>query len=122
MSAVWRITTTLLMALSVTGALAWYVVRRAAWAFVLPRDATRALALMLGLGLAAAVLSRTLGVEYGAVAAPLGAYGGAVMLGIVLSALLLLPVELTLWLLRAATRWRGRAARTASAATPPHAA
>jgi len=108
MSEFWRITTTLLTVLLVTGALAWYVVRRATWAFVLPRGAARALAVLLGLGLVASVISRTLGVEYGAIAAPLGAYGGAVMLAIVISAVLLLPVELGMGLTRLVARLRGR--------------
>jgi hypothetical protein len=115
MSEFWRITTMLLMVWLVTGALAWYVVRRAAWAFVLPRVGVRLLGLVLGLGLVATAVSRTLGVEYAAIAAPLGAFGGAVMLAIVISAILLVPVELGLLLSRLVTRLR---AASGGASTP----
>lgn len=110
MSEFWRITTMLLMVLFVTGALAWYVVRRAAWAFVLPRAGVRALGVVAGLGLLSSVVSRTLGVEYAAIAAPLGAFGGAVMLAVVISTFLLVPVELGLVVSRLVTRLRTRKA------------
>jgi uncharacterized protein len=108
MSEFWRITTTLLIVLLVTGALAWYVVRRAEWAFVLPRYGVVLLGATLGLGLIASVFARTLGIEYAAIAAPLGAFGGAVMLAIVISAFLLVPVELGRLVSRLVTRLRAR--------------
>jgi len=93
MSESWRITTMLLTVLLISSALAWYVVRRARWAFALPRSVTRALGVVCALGLVAATLSRSLGIEYAGAAAALGAFGGAVMLSIAISSVLLIPVE-----------------------------
>jgi uncharacterized protein len=121
MSEFWRITTTLLMVLLVTAGLAWYVVARARWAFALRRGATRALAVLFSLGLTASVISRTLGVEYSGLAEPLGSFGGTVILAIVISAVLLVPVELGMWLSRGVSRVRKRATPMPSVSVPPRA-
>lgn len=86
-------------ALVIANLLAWYVGKRATWAFSLPRRAQRVVAVFFALGIAAALLARMLGPEATSLAAPLGAFGGAVVLGIVISAILLMPVDLTLLLL-----------------------
>lgn len=73
--------------------LSWYVGTRTAWAFRLPRRLRYALAATIVAGIASAVLARTLGHAYANIAAPLGAFGSAVVLSIVISSLLLIPVE-----------------------------
>lgn len=94
MSEFWRITSTLLVVLALTSALAGYVMRRASWAFGLPRAGRHALGTLLGVGLLSALAARLLGFEYAGVASALGAFGGAVMLAVVISSVLLLPLEL----------------------------
>ena len=115
MSEFWRVTLALLVGLLVSGTLGWYVARRTAWAFSLPKRARTMLLALLMLGLVAAVIARLLGRPYAALAAVLGQVGGAVMLAIVISALLLVPVELgraiaSLFRSFASSRARGRAA------------
>ncbi|MDB4972484.1 MAG: metallophosphoesterase [Myxococcaceae bacterium] len=100
MSEFWRITTALLTVLAVTGALALYLVMRAGWAFSLSRRVRNGFGAALLLGLLAAGVSRTLDRSHAELAERLGELGGVVMLGIVISATLLLPVELGLWLTR----------------------
>jgi uncharacterized protein len=122
MSESWRITTTLLTVLLITGGLASYVAWRARWAFRLPRVAARALLAVFAAGLASAVLSRALGLEYASLAAALGAFGGAVMLGIVISSVLLLPVELARGAWRVLCALGARTQGTRTQAAPAQAA
>jgi uncharacterized protein len=90
----WRIALSLILMLAFSGLLAWYLVARASWAFALAARARRALTVLLFGGLLAFIGSRGLGSEWEALANPLGVFGGAVMLAIVISSVLLFPVEL----------------------------
>ena len=91
---VWRISISLAVILVLINVLAWYVGRRAAWALALPRWGQRVMAVMFVLGIAAAFVARTLSHDHAALAEPLGAFGGAVVLGIAITSVLLVPVEI----------------------------
>lgn len=82
------------MALVVASLLAWYVGRRTVWAFSLPRHAQRVIGVIFVAGILAALIARTLGPGPTELAAFLGAVGGTVVLGIVISAVMLVPTEL----------------------------
>ena len=113
---VWRISISLAIILVLINVLAWYVGRRAAWALALPRWAQRLMGVLFVLGIVAAFVARSLGPDHAALAGPLGTFGGAVVLGIAISSVLLLPVELGRVLARAVRRLRAsRASRTAAA-------
>lgn len=90
----WRIAMTLLVVLFLSGSVATYVHRRASWAFALGRTPRRLLAALFAAGLLATTLSRTLSREYAELAGSLGQLGGALVLGILISAALLVPIEL----------------------------
>ena len=94
MPVVWRIASTLSAVLLIVSLLSWYVGARASWAFKLSKRARALLAATFVCGLTAAVLARTLGPEHADVAGPLGAFGGAVMLSVIIASALLLPVDL----------------------------
>ncbi|MET0285580.1 MAG: metallophosphoesterase [Polyangiales bacterium] len=90
----WRIALSILLMLAFSGALAWYLVTRASWAFALRRRHRYALGSLFASGLVALTVSRSLGSEQEALGATLGAFGGAVTLGVVISSVLLMPIEL----------------------------
>jgi uncharacterized protein len=124
----WRIALSLILMLAFSGLLAWYLVSRASWAFTLSARARRAVTVLLFGGLLAFIGSRGLGSEWEALANPLGVFGGAVMLAIVISSVLLFPVELLrlagalvrkLSVLRARGRAETRAQRTSEPPVAP---
>jgi hypothetical protein len=90
----WRIGLSILLMLAFSGALGWYLVWRAGWAFSLSRRRRYALAAFFASGLLALATSRMLDAAHEGLAAFLGKYGSAVVLGIVISSVLLLPIEL----------------------------
>jgi uncharacterized protein len=90
----WRIATTLVLVVILVSLLSGYVGARAAWAFKLGKRARVVLTAVIVLAILATTLARMLDAEYEAIAAPLGIFGGAITLGVIISAVLLLPVEL----------------------------
>ncbi len=98
----WRIALSILLMLAFSGALAWYLVARATWAFSLARWQRYLLAGLFMAGLLALTVSRSIGAEHQALAAALGKFGGAVVLATVISSVLMLPIDLTRLLARKA--------------------
>jgi predicted MPP superfamily phosphohydrolase len=94
MPVVWRIASTLTAVLLVVSLLSWYVGARASWVFHLSKRTRALLAALIAAALAATTLARTLGPAHADVAAPLGAFGGTVVLAVIISSVLLAPVEL----------------------------
>jgi uncharacterized protein len=88
----WRIPITIIIVVLLASAVTTYVHRRASWAFSLSRAQRIALGVLFIVSLVATTLSRSLGAEHGALAEPLGVYGGGVVLGILISSVLLLVV------------------------------
>ncbi len=112
----WSIAATLFAAILLQSAIAWYVSKRAGWAFSLPLRAQRLLAATFTLGIVAAMTSRLLGPDFAALARPLGLAGSAIVLGVLISALLLLPFELG----RGVWWWLRRRTTASSNAAPSH--
>lgn len=108
MGAVFRIASSLTAILLLVGLLAWYIGARAGWAFELSPRLRKLVLSVLGVGVIAAVLARTLGPEHADVAAPLGAFGGGIVLAVLISTILLLPVELLRAIAALVRRARGR--------------
>ncbi|MET0285579.1 MAG: metallophosphoesterase [Polyangiales bacterium] len=98
-SSLWRFAALLLPLFALLGGYVWW---RAGSAFALSRRARVGLAVLLASGLACSLASRELDISQHALAQWLGAYGAAVVIGVLLSALLLLPTELVRGLLRVA--------------------
>ncbi|HEX5660088.1 MAG TPA: metallophosphoesterase [Polyangiales bacterium] len=99
-SALWRIVPFLLALFAVLGGYVWW---RASSSFQLTRPARWLLAITLVVGMASSLAARELGIEDQALAQWLGAFGGAVIIGVLLSAALSLPAELVRGLVRVAT-------------------
>jgi len=108
MSLALRIGVSLIVVLLASG-VASYVERRASWAFGLSRSSRRALASVVALGIVAALVSRALGSEHAQLALALGMFGGATLLGLVISSVFLLPVDIAQLAARKLARARGRA-------------
>ncbi|HEX5660087.1 MAG TPA: metallophosphoesterase [Polyangiales bacterium] len=96
----WRIALSILLMLAFSGALAWYLVVRASAAFALSRRQRYVMAALFASGLLALTLSRSLDFELEALAKLLGTYGSAVTLAVVISSVLMLPIELARFVTR----------------------
>ena len=129
MSASLRIGFSLGLVLLVASLVAWYVGKRATWAFGLSRPVRRAMGVTIALGFAAAVVSRMLDWEHATLGYVLGAFGGTTLLGVVISSVMLLPVDLARLVLYArrgksaappAADVAASSARTEAPASAPH--
>ncbi len=102
----WSIAATLLVVLLLQSAIAWYVSKRASFAFQLRPRAQRLWAATFTFGIVATVISRALEQPLTWIARPLGLVGSAIVLGVLLSAIFLLPLELGRGLIKLARRLR----------------
>lgn len=98
-------------------AVALYVERRARWALGYPRTVSRLLGAVFVLAIVSLALGRTLGHEHVGLAVPLGTFGGAVVLGVLISSALLFAVDVARWMGRRFAAL-GRLGVTAGAAAP----